>query len=376
MIKMAEVKIADEKTRRSLVSLIDATIAKGDFINGYPVTQLEQSLARYVGSGCAVGCASGTDALTIALKSLDLPRDSVVFLPAFTFAGTLEAVIAADLVPRFVDIEYYTFNMDYSSLQREFTKVVSDTNYSPKVILPVDMFGVPCPYDNIITFAEENNLHIVEDAAQAIGANYLGIKQGDEDFLACTSFYPTKPLGCFGDGGMIFANDYKAADKIRSICNHGFHKDKYHHKYVGTTSRLDTLQAVVLLSKLQKLEAEINSRMLVACNYNRFFNPEIRIKNPLNHTLTTSSWAQYSILLENEDQREKIRGKLNIKMIESEIFYPIPLHMQEAYAYLGYKEEDFPFSEAVSRRIVSLPIHPGVTMDNVRRVATTIIENL
>lgn len=376
MIKMIDLQ--SQKRRLEDYCLSDDLnifISEGRFIGGELISELESKLASYVGSTYAIACASGTDAIMLSLKSLNLSSDHVVFVPAFTFAGTLEAVYHAGAIPVLVDIEPYTYTMSIDSLRTAIDIVRTTTKLSPKIILAVDMFGQPADYNSLEYVAKEYNLFIVGDSAQSLGSRSLGVTDRRAE-VSCTSFYPTKPLGCYGDGGMCFTSTLEIADSIRSLANHGCNWRAYRHDLIGHNSRLDAIQALILLKKMNIFDLELRSRMLVASAYNNAFNEVSGIYNPPDSILTTSAWAQYSVRFNTEDIRNKVESELLKNSIESAIHYPKPLHFQRAYFGLGYAEGDLPVSEEVSKTILSLPNHPYLTNREIKKVIEVVVEVL
>lgn len=324
---------------------IQNVLDSSSYIMGSEIAELEKNLASYTGSKNAIACSSGTDALLLTLMAIDIkPNDEVITTP-FTFIATAEVVALLGAKPIFVDIEPDTYNIDASKIEQKITP-------KTKAIIPVSLFGQTSDMDEINKIAKRHNIVVIEDAAQSFGASYKGKKSCNISHLACTSFFPAKPLGCYGDGGAIFTNDDELATKIRMLLNHG-QSQKYKHKYIGINGRLDTIQAAVLNVKLKYFDTEVAKRLEVAKRY------ETQIKGdfvlPTVKSDRVSVYAQYCI---RSKKRDEVIKKLTQKGIPTAIYYPIPLHLQECFNYLGYKEGDFPISEATSKEIFAIPFSP------------------
>ena len=330
-----------------------------NYIMGQPINDLEQKLQTFTGAKHAISCSSGTDALLLVLMALDIqPGDEVITTP-FTFIATAETIAFLKAVPVFVDIDETTYNIDASKIEE---KITSRT----KAIMPVSLYGQVSDMDEINAIAKKHKLAVIEDAAQSFGATYKGKRSCNLSEFACTSFFPAKPLGCFGDGGAVFTSNDQMAEKIKSLRLHGQTK-RYYHKYIGMGGRLDTLQAAVLNVKLKHYETDIQNRQKVAEQYNthlsNFTNtPQILFEN-------TSVWAQYSIRVPN---REKVQSLLTEKGIPTAVHYPQPLHLQECFEYLKYQKGDFPIAERVSDEIMSLPMNPYLTNEEIDYISSTL----
>ena len=364
---------------KELNANIARVLAHGQYINGPEVRELESALAVYVDAKHAVGCASGTDALLMALMALDIgPGDAVLTSP-FTFFATAEVISLVGATPVFVDIDPATFNIDPVKLEQAVRAVEKgDSSLHPlpvtaggklraRAVIPVDLFGLPADYDAIEAIAARSNLSVIEDAAQSFGGEYNGKKSCSFGRIACTSFFPAKPLGCYGDGGMCFTEDDRAAERLRSIRVHGQGSDKYENIRIGINGRLDTLQAAILLSKFAIFPEELELRQEVARRYNELLAGTV--KTPEVPNGYRSAWAQYSILVGDNAERTSRIAKLKEAGIPTAIYYPKPLHLQTAFSDLGYKEGDFPVSEDCARRIFSLPMHPYLAAREQRRIA-------
>ncbi len=319
------------------------------YIMGKKVSDLENNLSKFVGVKHSIACSSGTDALILALMAIDIqPGDEIITTP-FTFIATAESIAFLGAIPVFIDVDEKTFNMNPSLIEE---KITSKT----KAIIPVSLFGQISDMDKINNIAKKYNLQVIEDAAQSFGAEYNTKKSCNLSDLACTSFFPAKPLGCYGDGGAVFTNNDKLAEKIRVILNHGQTK-RYIHSHIGINGRLDAIQAGVLNIKLKYYDEELNKRQEIATRYNTELKNVI---TPYVEKNNISVWAQYCILVED---REKILNKCSSLNIPTGVYYPIPLHLQEVFNYLGYKEGDFPITEKLSKSIMALPMSAFLTKE-------------
>lgn len=338
--------------KEDIDAAIQDVLDKGYFINGAPVHNFAKNLSDYLKVKHVIPCANGTDAIQIALMALDLqPGDEVITTP-FTFVATAEVIALLHLIPVFVDIHPDTFNID----ENKILEVISPRT---KCIIPVHLFGLTANMEKIMEIAEKYNLYVIEDNAQAIGGDYTfsnGIKKksGTIGHIGCTSFYPSKNLGCYGDGGAIFCNDDAIGEKINVICNHGS-KVKYYHESIGVNSRLDSMQAGILNVKLKHLDEYIKARQKAADYYDRELSGIHGITTPSRSTFSTHVFHQYTLMI--EANRDELQKTLSSKGIPSMIYYPVPLHMQSAYTGDGYKEGDFPVSEQAAKQVLSLPMH-------------------
>ncbi|PIR22328.1 MAG: aminotransferase DegT [Deltaproteobacteria bacterium CG11_big_fil_rev_8_21_14_0_20_45_16] len=347
-LEFVDLKAQRKRIAESLATRMERVLNQANFIMGAEVAELEDVLANYVGAKNCITCANGTDALQIALMALGVGVGDEVITTPFTFIATGEAIALLGAVPKFVDIDARTYNIDAAKIEAAITP-------RTKAIIPVSLYGQCADYDAINAIAERHGLPVIEDAAQSFGATYKGKKSGNLTTLSTTSFFPSKPLGCYGDGGALFTNDSSLAEKIKKIRVHGQSK-RYHHDVLGVNSRLDTLQAAVLLSKMEIFEDEIQVRQNVAGIYGRLIGE--KLKTPFVEKHNRSAWAQYTIEVES---RSDIQELLKKSGIPTAVHYPKPLHLQPAMAYLGYNAGDFPISEAASERVMSLPMHPYLT---------------
>ncbi|MBT7624578.1 MAG: DegT/DnrJ/EryC1/StrS family aminotransferase [Flavobacteriaceae bacterium] len=341
--------------RKKIETRINNVLNHGKYILGPEVFELENLLKSYVGVKHCITCSSGTDALLIPLLAKGIgPGDAVLTTP-FTFIATSEAIALLGATPVFCDIYKETFNLDPNGLEKSYNDAILK-GLTPKAIIPVDLFGLPSRYRLISKFAKEKKLFLLEDAAQGFGSSINQQRAGSFGDVASTSFFPAKPLGCYGDGGAIFTNDDELADKMRSIRVHGSGDDKYDNIHIGINGRIDTIQAAILIEKLKIFDSELNKRNKVANYYTKYLSSEF--KKPFIPQNYLSSWAQYSIVLNNKKERSEIILDLNQNGIPCAIYYKIPLHLQKVFNYLEYRNGDFPVSEHISNNIISLPLHP------------------
>ncbi len=353
-IPFIDLHAQQQRIRDRIESRIKTVLDHGKYIMGPEVREVEETLAAYVGVKHCITCASGTDALLMALMAYSVgPGDGVITTP-FTFISTAEVISLLGARPIFVDIDPVTFNIDPAKIRAVLdSEIVTSGKVRVRGIIPVDLFGQPADYEEINAIAREHDLFVLEDAAQSFGAEYRGKKCGALTEVAATSFFPAKPLGCYGDGGAVFTDSDALADRLRSIRVHGKGSDKYDNVRIGINGRFDTLQAAVLLAKLEIFDEEIQLRQDVARRYGDLLKGVL--ETPTVKPDRTSVWAQYSVL---SDQRDNLMTHLKENGVPTAIYYPKPLHRQTAYQYLGYGEGDFPVSESVAQRIFSLPMHP------------------
>jgi UDP-2-acetamido-2-deoxy-ribo-hexuluronate aminotransferase len=351
---------------------------------GPEVRELEAKLGAYVGAKHAIACASGTDALLMALMTMGVGRGDAVFTTPFTFIATAEVISLLGATPVFVDIDPETYNIDPGKLEQALSALKSsdpslhplpltpDTSHlTPRGVIPVDLFGLPADYDAITAIAEAHNLCVIEDAAQSFGAEYKGKKACSLGDIACTSFFPAKPLGCYGDGGMCFTDDDGLAAALDSIRVHGKGSHKYDNARIGINGRLDTFQAAILLAKFAIFPEEVEMRQDVANRYAALLNGA-EVRKPHVGPGCLSAWAQYSVLARDEAHRNALLKNLQEAKIPAAIYYPKPLHLQTAFTDLGYKKGDFPVSEDCAERIFSLPMHPYLSEPDQSKIAEKI----
>ncbi len=343
--------------RRRLGSAVDDAIARVlahcQFVMGPEVQALEKDLAAFCGARHAISCASGTDALLLVLMAKGVGRGDAVFCPAFTFCATAEVVALLGATPVFVDIEEPTFNLDVASLKRAIP-VAKQEGLTPKAVIPVDLFGLPADHDAVAAVAQAEGLFVLDDAAQGFGATYKGRKLGTLAPATATSFFPAKPLGCFGDGGAVMTDDDSLAEIIRSLRVHGQGTDRYDNVRIGITGRLDTMQAAVLIEKLKIFEDEIAARNEAARRYNEAL-ADVAVVPQLPEGYT-SVWAQYTIRLQ-PGRRGQLAAELKAQGIPTAIYYPRPLHRLAAYTAFPVAEGGVPVSEKLADEVISLPMH-------------------
>jgi dTDP-4-amino-4,6-dideoxygalactose transaminase len=364
--------------RDQIETNIQAVLAHGKYIMGPEIKELERRLAEFVGVEHGIACSSGTDALLLALMAYDVGPGDAVFTSPFTFIATAEVISLRGATPVFVDIDPETFNLDPKHLEKAISALqkgssdypfplTSDSSLTPKGIIAVDLFGLPADYEAINAIAKKNGLFVIEDAAQSFGAEYKGKKACSLADVACTSFFPAKPLGCYGDGGMCFTENEKLAQTMQSLCVHGQGHHKYENVRIGINGRLDTLQAAILHAKFDVFPKEIELRQKVATRYTDLLSDlDNGLVTPHVPPELQSVWAQYSVLSRDEKYRSEIQDELKDAAIPTAIYYPKPLHLQTAFQGLGYKEE------SCSGRIFSLPMHPYLEAEDQELIAQII----
>ena len=337
---------------------IQRVLDHGQYIMGPEVGELEEQLANYVGVKHAITCANGTDALTLAMMVLDVKQGDAVFCPTFTFFATAETIAFQHATPILVDSDAATFNLCPVDLERRIIKVISEGKLKPKVIVAVDLFGLPADYPAIVAIAKKYDLKIIEDAAQGFGGEINGQRAGSFGDIATTSFFPAKPLGCYGDGGAIFTNNDDYAALLRSYRVHGKGSDKYDNVRIGMNSRLDTIQAAILLEKLAAFPDELRQRNRAAKNYETALAG--RYQTPVTPVGYLSSWAQYTLVDEN---RDAIMADYKTKGVPTVIYYGTCMHQQTAFKDLGYSDTEFPVASRLARQVFSLPMHGYLEVD-------------
>jgi UDP-2-acetamido-2-deoxy-ribo-hexuluronate aminotransferase len=328
---------------------ISTVLEDVSFIMGPQVQDLENELAQYTGMKHAIACGSGTDALLLTLMALDIKQGDEIITSPFTFIATTEVISFLGAKPVFVDIRPDTFNISYKDIRKAITP-------KTRAIIAVDMFGQCADYEEINHIAKDHNIPVIEDAAQSFGAKYKGRMACSLADIACTSFFPAKPLGCYGDGGMIFTNNDQIASITKSTRAHGAGNHKYEHIRVGLNSRLDTIQAAILLVKFKHFPQEVILRQKIASYYTQYL--QSIVQTPVVLSYNESVYAQYNILVSHRDSIQKV---LSEHKIAHAIYYPKPLHLQPVYEHLGYKKGDFPVTESVCERGLAIPMHPFLT---------------
>jgi dTDP-4-amino-4,6-dideoxygalactose transaminase len=352
-IKMVDLHGQYIKIKEEVDNAIQRVIDSTDFIRGGDVSSLQEELSSYLGVKYTVACGNGTDALQVALMALELePGDEIITTP-FTFIATVEVIRLLGLKPVFVDVKPDTFNLDPEHLQQAVTE-------RTRAIIPVHLFGQCAEMESIMEFARVYGLYVIEDNAQALGADFTPAggsrqKAGTIGHMGTTSFFPSKNLGAFGDGGALFTNDESFGFRAASLVNHGM-KIRYHYDHVGVNSRLDTIQAAILRVKLKHLDEYHRLRQEAAARYDMSLTGIEDVQIPARSTFTTHIFHQYTLQVE-KSRRDKLKQWLMEKGIPSQVYYPLPLHLQRAYRDLGYREGDFPVSEALCLRVLSLPMH-------------------
>lgn len=368
MIPFIDLKSQQNRIRPQIDAAIKRVLDHGKYIMGPEVFELEEKLSSYCGVKHAITCSNGTDALLMVLMAKGIGPNDAVFLPSFTFTATPEVVALLGATPVFVDVLEGTFNIDPKSLEKGIT-IATEKGLNPKAVIPVDLFGQPADYHAIEKIAEDKGLWILADAAQGFGATLNGKKVGSLAFATTTSFFPAKPLGCYGDGGAIFTDDDDLADALKSIRIHGKGNHKYDNVRVGLNARLDTIQAAILIEKLKIFDDELLSRQKTANAYNDALKKHIKTPELMNGT--TSAWAQYTVVLPKELDRSKFMESLKNAGIPSVIYYAKPLHMQTAYNH--FPATSMMVSEKLSERVISLPMS-GYVSEEVANLIKNIVE--
>lgn len=336
---------------------IQEVISSSAFISGRQVEALEEELAQYVGLRHCIACGNGTDALSMSLRAWDLKAGDCAFVPDFTFFASAEAVAFEGAIPIFVDVDQRTFNMDPVKLEDAIRKVLVEGKLVPRAVVTVDLFGLPADYDAILPIAEKYGLKVLEDGAQGFGGELRGRRACSFGDISTTSFFPAKPLGCYGDGGAIFTDDDDTADYLRSIRVHGKGAYKYDNVRIGRNSRLDTLQAAILLPKLHAfISHERDEVNHAAARYTEGLREWVI--TPCFDERFISSWAQYTIQVESEQIRNDLQRHLKLSCIPTMVYYPIPMHQQKAFSDLGKTEGSYEVSERLCKTVLALPMHP------------------
>ena len=402
-IDFAKLQYQYQLYKEEIDKAIHSVLDKSNYIMGQEVKELEENLQNFTGAKHAITCASGTDALLLAMMALDIkPGDEVITTP-FTFIATAETIAFLGATPVFVDIDEQTYNIDASKIEEKITP-------KTKAIIPVSLYGQPADIDAIkavvrkvegrrekgegdkysstFNLQPSTSIKIIIDGAQSFGSTYKGKTDSNLGDISTTSFFPAKPLGCFGDGGALFTNSDELAEKIRMLRVHGQNK-RYHHKYIGMGGRMDTIQCAIVNVKLKHYRDDLAKRQEIAQKYTERLkaksrkekenewlevNPSTFILLPSTSNNTTSAWAQYSIRVKGEGRREKVQTKLKEVGIPTAVHYPIPLHLQECFRYLGYKEGDFPIAEKVSKEIMSLPMNPYLSDEEIEYIVNKVRE--
>ncbi len=365
-VPLLDVSRDNRPLREEFIAAVTRILDSGQFIGGPDCQQLEQSLAQFCETKFAVGCASGSDAILLALMGINIQSGDEVIVPSFTFFATASCVARLGAKPVFVDVDLETYNINPQAVEEAIT-------HRTKAIIPVHLFGQCAEMDPLLEIAKARGLHVIEDCAQSIGATYKGKQSGSIGDIGCFSFYPTKNLGGFGDGGIITTNDADLADRIRLLANHGM-RPRYYHQEVGINSRLDSLQAALINVKVPHLKGWSRKRSDNARRYFDLMNKaglgqHIVLPNALNQC--GHVWNQFTIRIPG-GQRDSVRQKLADARIGSEIYYPIPLHRQACFAYLGYEKGSLPITEKLSNEVLSLPIFPELQPAEIESVVSNL----
>ena len=362
-MEFCDLKVQYAAYKTEIDAAIQSVLLSSAFVNGPEVKALEAELAAFCGARHAVACANGTDAIHIALLALGVRPGDEVIVPDFTFYATAEMVALAGAVPVFADIDPLTYNVTPETLARRITP-------RTRGIIPVSLFGQLPDLEAIAALAAARGLWVMEDAAQSFGADFRGRRSGSLTAVATTSFFPAKPLGCYGDGGAVFAADEGTAAAIRVLCNHGSTR-RYHHDVVGMNSRLDSVQAAVLRVKLRHFESELASRDRSA----KLYSARLKgiVATPVVREGNFSAWAQYTIRVRD---RDRIQASLQEQGIPTAVHYPIPMHAQKAFAHLGGTDADFPVAAQAAREVISLPMHGMMAEDQIETICMALKEAL
>tara|TARA_B100001057_G_scaffold383561_1_gene389791 strand:+ start:99 stop:1241 length:1143 start_codon:yes stop_codon:yes gene_type:complete len=362
-----DLRAQQDRIREEINKAIKKVLDHGQYIMGPEVKEFEKNLLDFTGSKNVITCANGTDALSLVLMAWGVSKGKAVFVPSFTYIATAETVAQLGAIPFFVDVDEKTFNIDPESLKTAILDA-KKSGIDSGVVIAVDLFGLPSDIDSIMDIAENNNIKVLIDSAQSFGAFSKKRRVGTMGHATATSFFPAKPLGCYGDGGAVFCQDDDLAEKIRSISLHGKGSHKYENIRVGVNSRLDTIQAAILIEKLKIFQDELLKRQAVADNYLNLLNSEL-IQLPQNDMLHKSAWAQFTIQVDN---RDKLQKELSNNNIPSIIYYPIPLSKQKAFKNALIVSSGLKISELLPKRVLSLPMHPYLTIQEIQMVSTAV----
>lgn len=358
-IDFANLQLQYQTYKNKIDANIHSVLNKSNYILGQEIEIFENELQNFSGANYAISCSSGTDALLLALMAINIkPNDEIITTP-FTWISTGEMIALLKAKPVFVDIEPDTYNINPSLIEASITK-------KTKAILPVSLYGQPADMDSIKTIADKYNLKVIIDGAQSFGSTYRNQTDSNLGDISTTSFFPSKPLGCYGDGGAVFTNNPEYAKKIKLLRVHGQNK-RYHHKYIGIGARLDTIQAAILLAKLPFFANELKERQKIADNYTK--NLSNFLHTPIIRQNISSAWAQYTLRVKNRDY---LQNKLKDMGIPTSIFYPVPLHLQECFKYLTYKIGDLPISEKASYEVLSIPINAFLSNQELEYIINSI----
>ena len=376
MIPFIDLKSQQERIRSKIDERIKTVLDHGQYILGPEVKELEKKLGLFANSKYVLCCSSGTDALLLALLGLGLKPGEGVIVPAFTFASSGEVMPLLGAIPIFIDVDRDTFNLDPTKLNTAL-KTANKLGINVKGIMPVGLFGQPADMDPINNFAKDHGLWVIDDAAQSLGSTYNNKPIGSLCEVTATSFFPAKPLGCYGDGGALFTNNKEIYEIANSSHVHGMGKVRYEYDRIGMNARISTIQAAILLEKLDIFPLELEKRQKVADNYNKHFNElNLDIKTPILINKATSTWAQYTIILPDDVDRDKLQESLKSKNIPTAVYYPIPLNEHKPYEKYPVSQEGLPVTIYLSKNVLSLPMHPYLSEDKIMFIVKSIAESL
>lgn len=361
-MQFIDLKAQYERIEKDVTARVSTVLGSQKYIMGPEVAEVEDALARFAGTKHVFTCASGTDALVIPLMAYGLAREDAVFVPSFTFFASAESITLAGGTPVFVDIEEDSFNMDPVSLENAIKQIIEDGKLVPRGIVAVDLFGRLVDYEKIEDIARRYGLFLIEDACQGFGARSEGGRAASFGNVGATSFFPAKPLGCYGDGGAIFTDDDHLAELISSIRVHGQGENKYDNVRIGVNGRFDSIQAAVILAKLEIFEDELEKRAKVAAYYTNAFAG--CLKTPHIPEGQISAWAQYTLVAESEEQKVAILDAMKSRGVPSAVYYPVPIHQSTAYENLGLSDCSLPVTEDLCKRVFSIPMHPYLTEED------------
>jgi len=369
-IQMVDLQSQYHTIKTEIDTAIQAVVDSCAFINGPAVKGFQEDLEKYLNVKNVIPCANGTDALQVSMMALGLQPGDEVITTSFTFIATAEVIALLKLTPVLVDVDPYTFNIDPAAIEKAITP-------KTKAIVPVHLFGQCAPMEEIMEIARKHQLHVIEDACQSIGADYFFSdgtrkKSGTISEIGCTSFFPSKNLGCYGDGGAIFTNDDDLAKMIRVVVNHGM-TVRYYHDYIGVNSRLDSIQAAILKVKLQYLDEYAEKRRVAAAFYDRAFAGNSKLQIPFRYQRSNHVFHQYTLVTKDID-RKALLDQMASKDIPVMVYYPVPLHLQKAYLDPRYKPGDFPVTEALSNSVISLPMHTELDEEQLTFITGSILE--
>lgn len=355
-IPFIDLKAQQAVMRSEIEQRIMGVLDHGQYINGTDLREFESELQEFSGAAHALGLSSGTDALVVPLMAWNVGPGDAVFVPSFTYTASAEAILILRASPVFVDVDPVTFNIDLNDLKAKIAAVKAEGKLTPKVIMSVDLFGLPVEYEDIAAIAKAENMHFLSDSAQGFGGEYKGQKVGGLADVTATSFFPAKPLGCYGDGGAVFTNDEDLAIEMKSIRTHGANpKNKYDVKRVGLNARLDTMQAAILSVKLKHFPSELDARDKLAADYKSALGDAFDCPVVMNHQ--RSAWAQYTMKV-RDGQRDAFIAHMKAKEVPTMVYYPSPMHFQPPYAPYGGGAGSLPVSEQLCHDVVAIPMHP------------------